>query len=601
MAGKIVVLPEELTNKIAAGEVIERPASIVKELLENALDAGATDIRVELVRGGCGSIQISDNGEGIEQADVPKAFERYATSKIYDFDDIYRVKTFGFRGEALPSIASIARVEIVTKKKESLSGTRMIVAAGRIEEIADTGSPSGTSITVSQIFDSVPVRKKFLKTEATEQGYCMDVITRTALSHPTVRIQVVAHGKDILKIPATTDISERVALILGVDFRDHLISVEAARDHLQISGFISRPDFTRSNTRHIYCYVNGRYIRDYLLNHAVMTAYRNLIETKRYPAVVLFIALPPGEVDVNVHPAKMEVRFQHPREIYHFIVETLGKFLAHPSFIRSSSDVPALSGGAAGLEGYRERAEEALRRYTVSTGGRKPFFDQAARSEKKGILPPLFDKPDAGLASGGSHEQETFKFSGLAYIGSFADTYLLFSSAEQLFVIDQHAAHERILFEKFQKGQQGEKIIGQRLLIPEVLNLTPKDFSILQEVIPVFKKAGIELEPFSGDSIVIKSIPAVLVHADIRSMVMDAFEAFSETGQALSLQERQEKILALLACKGAIKASRILTKEEVAALCEDLDQTLFSSTCPHGRPVYVRLDLRDLEKMFKRR
>ena len=604
MIGRIVVLPEALTHKIAAGEVIERPASIVKELLENALDAGATDVRIELSGGGCGSIRVSDNGAGIEPSDVPKAFERYATSKIYDFDDIYRVETFGFRGEALPSIAAIARVEMVTKKRELLSGTRMIVTAGRVEEISDAGSPDGTSITVSRIFDPVPVRRKFLKTEATEQGYCMDVITRTALSCPSVRIQVLAGGREILKIPATGDVAERIALILGVDFADHLVAVEAAGEGVRVSGFISRPDHTRSNSRHIYGYVNRRYIRDYLLNHAIMTAYRNVMEAKRYPSAVLSIALPPAEVDVNVHPAKMEVRFRQPREMYRFIVESLGQTLSGAALSTGQSPAFTSPQAAAHLPGYRERVEEALRRYTLSTGRQKLRFDAPARTGRPVFPSAAPDVPET-VAEAPAPERKPFEFGSLAFIGSFAGTYLLFSGhfsgGEQLVMLDQHAAHERILFERFAKSQKGEKVPAQRLLIPEVIHLTPKDSAALQDVIPVFERAGIELEPFSGDSMVIKSVPAALGHEDVRIVVRDALEAFSESGPLLSLQGRQDEIVRLLACRGAVKANQSLSPAEVAALCADLDRTPFSSTCPHGRPVYVVLDLKELEKMFRRR
>ena len=600
MNGKIVVLPEALTHKIAAGEVIERPASIVKELLENALDAGATDIRIELSGGGCGSIRVSDNGAGIEPSDVPKAFERYATSKIYEFDDIYRVETFGFRGEALPSIASIARVELVTKKRERLSGTRMIVTAGRIDEISDAGSPDGTSIAVSGIFDPVPVRKKFLKSEATEQGYCMDVVTRTALSCPAVRIQVIAGGREILKIPATADISERIALILGVDFTDRLLSVEASAGEARISGFVSRPDHTRSNSRHIYCYVNRRYIRDYLLNHAVMTACRNVIEAKRYPAAVLSIELPPEEVDVNVHPAKMEVRFRHPREMYQLVVEAVGKTLSGVASAGIPGHVPAPPGNATALPGYRRRVEEALKRYSLSTGRQKLYFDGAVRTGRESVPDPAHGVAEVAAAEPAPAGPQ-IEFTGLVFIGSFAGTYLLFSGGDRLVLVDQHAAHERVLFERFAKSQSGGKIPGQRLLIPEVLQLAPKDFAALEEVIPVFERAGIELEPFSGDSMVIKSVPAAFGHEDVRIVVRDALDSFSASGRAQSLQGRQDEILRLLACRGAVKANQPLSPAEVAALCADLDRTPFSSTCPHGRPVYVILDLKDLEKMFKRR
>lgn len=600
MNGKIVVLPEALTHKIAAGEVIERPASIVKELLENALDAGATDVRVELTGGGCGSVRVSDNGGGIEPSDVPKAFERYATSKIYEFDDIYRVETFGFRGEALPSIASIARVEMITKKRDRLSGTRIVVSAGRIEEIFETGSPDGTTITVSRIFDPVPVRRKFLKSEATEQGYCVDVITRTALSCPAVRIQVIAGSREILKIPATADLSERIALILGVDFTEHLVPVEATEGKVRISGFLSGPDFTRSNSRNIYCYVNGRYIRDYLLNHAIMTAYRNVIEAKRYPSAVLSLTLPPEEVDVNVHPAKMEVRFRQPREIYRFIAESASRTLSGAALSRGKPPAFAPPPTAAQISGYRERVEEALKRYTLSTGRQKLRFDASAQPGRPNVPADAPGLPEIAEASP-SPERGLFAFSSLAFIGSFAGTYLLFSGGEQLVMMDQHAAHERILYERFAKSQKGEKIPGQRLLIPEVIHLTPKDSAALQDVIPVFERAGIELEPFSGDSIVIRSVPVNLGQEDVRIVVRDALEAFSESGRTLSLQGRQDEIVRLLACRGAVKANQSLSPEEVAALCADLDRTPFSSTCPHGRPVYAVLDLKELEKMFKRR
>jgi DNA mismatch repair protein MutL len=303
--GKIQILPDDLTNKIAAGEVVERPASIVKELMENALDAGATDLRIELTRGGCATVKVTDNGEGMAPVDVLLAFARYATSKIYQFDDLYEVHSFGFRGEALPSIASIARVDMTTRQPSALAGTKVTVEAGQIGEIMEVGCPVGTSILVSRIFDTVPVRKKFLKTETTEQGYCMDVVIRLALAHPEVRITVSANGKTVLNIPATRDMGERAALILGADFSDQMVPVKGSGPQLKIIGYASRPEFSRANTKHLYCYVNHRFVRDYFLNHAVMTAYRRVIEPKRYPSVLLDIDVVPGDVDVNVHPAKM--------------------------------------------------------------------------------------------------------------------------------------------------------------------------------------------------------------------------------------------------------------------------------------------------------
>ncbi|MGZ3606352.1 MAG: DNA mismatch repair endonuclease MutL [Syntrophales bacterium] len=604
MAAKIVVLPESLSSKIAAGEVIERPASILKELLENALDAGATEITIELEKGGRGSIKVIDNGEGIESAEVPLAFERFATSKIYQFDDIYKVRSYGFRGEALPSIGAISRVEMVTRKESSLSGTRVIVEAGRLESVTDTGCPMGTSVWVSHIFDPVPVRKKFLKTEATEQGYCMDVITRMALSHPEVRIRVLVHGREILNIPATGDISERVSLVLGTDFMDHMLPVKGVRGSMTVLGFASKPDFTRSSAKQLYYFVNKRFIRDYLLNHAVMTAYRRLIEAKKYPAAVLFVDLPPGDVDVNVHPAKMEVRFRNPREIYDIIVETV---------VHALANIAPVSSGAMGRtmpEGYGERVQEALKRYTVTSGSGKLFFNKTLRdySVPRPAMDRIPDKEQAEISTVKiSVEREMpvkrQNFVDLEYIGQFAGTYLVFSSSDGLTLVDQHAAHERILFDKLrmETARRGEKIMSQRLLIPEVANLSTGEFAVIMESIKVLEDMGVEVESFGEKTVILKSVPAMLSHVEPKGLLLEILEQLSNAERPIGLEERQEKLFALLACKGAVKANQKLAEAEVMRLCSDLDATQFSATCPHGRPVYVSFGLRDIEKMFKRK
>ena len=601
MSGKIVTLPEALTHKIAAGEVIERPASIVKELLENALDAGATDIRIELLKGGCGMIRITDNGEGLVPDDVPKAFRRYATSKIYEFDDIYKVRTFGFRGEALPSIAAIARVEMTTRSKGALSGKRMVVTAGSIGEIMDTGCPEGTTMMVTQIFDPVPVRKNFLKTESTEQGYCMDVITRTALAHPQVRIQVMANGREVLKIPATGDLSDRMALILGMDFMDNLLPVQAARDNIRLKGFISRPSFTRSQGKHLYSFVNRRYIRDYLLNHAIMTAYRNMIEVRRYPAAVLLMDLPPEDVDVNVHPAKLEVRFRHPREIYGMIVETLAQTLAQLPPASESGRFRAASAGSRNTTDYRDRVEDALKRYHLSAATGKLSFPEAVRQGRHESFALSVHQPAGEFSTDITSEPaDIIQFSNLVYLGQVARTYLVFSTPDQIVLLDQHAAHERVLFEKLKKNREGHSV-GQRLLIPEVVNLAPKDVIFFEESLPILEAAGIEAESFGGDSMVIRSVPVICSHVDVRAMIMDMLESFSDSDRLLGLRDRQDKIFSLLACKAAVKANQSMTPQEAAALCRDLDETPSASTCPHGRPVYIMLGLGELEKRFKRR
>jgi DNA mismatch repair protein MutL len=608
LSGKIVRLPDDLTNKIAAGEVVERPASIVKELLENAIDAGASDITVELENGGCGAVKITDNGDGMDPEDAVLAFERYATSKIYQFDDIYQVKSFGFRGEALPSIASIARVEMLTRRRESLTGMKVIVENGHVIESAQTGCPPGTTIKVDHIFDAVPVRKKFLKSETTEQGNCMDVITRTALAHPDVRIKVIAKGKMLLNIPATKDVSERAALILGTDFTDHCLPVSGSHQGVTINGFVSKADFTRSSGKQIFFYVNKRFIRDYLINHAVMTAYGRLIEARRYPSAVLFLDMPTNDVDVNVHPTKIEVRFRNPRGIYDAIYKVLMGVLTEsgPVLGTSSPGVSSFQRVKSGAFSYPARMEEALKRYTVSSGGNKLFFNRrdSGGSDRETEIrqQAQLDFPDMKREEI-SGEQQRIHFSDLDYIGQAGDLYLLFQSPEGLVILDQHAAHERVLFEQLKNaaGRDPQKPMGQRLLIPEVLSLTARDYAFVMQEKQAFAHAGIEIEPFGTHEVAVKTIPTLLSHVLPKVLLMDMLEEFSETERVANPTEKQDKIFALLACKGAVKAKQRLSVEEVTALCRALDATPFSSTCPHGRPTYIAFGFMDLEKMFKRR
>jgi DNA mismatch repair protein MutL len=606
LPGKIIVLPETLTHQIAAGEVVERPASIVKELLENALDAGATEISVELEKGGCQTIRVTDNGEGIEPEDVPLAFARHATSKIAVFEDLYRVRSFGFRGEALPSIASISRVEMVTRRAASPIGTRVIIEGGRIQEQTDAGCPAGTSIRVSRIFEPVPVRRKFLKGDMTEQGYCLDWITRLALAKPEIRLRVSTGGRTLLNVPAAKDLAERIALTLGWDFRGQLVPAAGERDGAALKGFVSRPEFTRSSTAQIYLYVNGRFVKDYLLNHAVMTAFRRIIEPRRYPAVILFLSVPPGDVDVNVHPTKMEVRFRNPRGIYALIVETLSGAIGAGNGDTMRHHVPVADEGSgssdAGRSAYAARVEEALKRYRISSGPEKLFFGRPAGLKKETpIVPPqpVFreSQPESEQRKEGS------RFTDLVYLGQVAGTYLVFAGEEGMVLVDQHAAHERILFEglKSRAAETQGGAPGQRLLLPEVVSLPPRDLSFLTESIPILEEAGMEVEAFGGDSVVVKAIPAFLSDADARTLIGDILAGCMEGDRNLPLMERREKIFTALACRAAVKANRPLSGPEVESLCRDLDALPRAATCPHGRPLTVAISIGELEKRFKRR
>ncbi|OPY04854.1 MAG: DNA mismatch repair protein MutL [Syntrophus sp. PtaB.Bin001] len=617
MSRRIHLLPETLTHRIAAGEVVERPSSIVKELVENALDAGATEITVELERGGCGLIRVTDNGSGIDGEDVSLAFARHATSKISEFEDLYRVRSFGFRGEALASIASVSRTELVTRTPEVLAGVRIIVEAGKICEIMEAGCPVGTTIIVNRIFDSVPVRKKFLKAEATERAYCLDVIVRLALANPDVKIRVLARGRELISYPATSRLSERIALVLGNTEADRMQPIEGGSEGLRVYGFASRPDFTCATTRQMYGFVNRRFVKDYLLNHAIMTAYRRIIEPRRYPAVVLFVDPEPADVDVNVHPAKLEVRFRRPRAVYETIVEALSRMLRGlgQQYSVPLPSIPVGSeSGCVPKDDYESRVSEALKRYSLASGSRKLMYGtppQAVSEYKKtlplgripektgeaeSVTPSLFPLPPPTYRSSSRPV-----FSKLEYLGSLWETYLIFPTSEGMILVDQHAAHERVLFEKIKEGAGKGKAAVQTLLLPEVLSLSKPDFERFTVIMPFLESVGIDAEPFGGESVVIKALPALLANLEPGGLVMDLLQEFSDREGGLSLQERGDKIYAFLACRGAVKAGQRLTRDEVAQLCRDLDATPFAATCPHGRPVYISYLLKDIERLFRRR
>jgi len=581
---RIKLLDEAISSRIAAGEVVERPSSIVKELIENSLDAGADYIEIELEEGGKKSIRISDNGEGIDREEIALAFERHATSKIYEFDDIFSVYSFGFRGEALPSIASISKVEMLSKRKDALYGTRAVVEGGEIKEIAEAGCPSGTSIYVKDIFYTTPVRRQFLKKESTEQAHCLDYITRLALCDTNCRIKVVTNKKTVLNIPRAKDMSERISFVFGKEFTKNALLVEGKRGDASVKGLISKPGFTKSNTKGMLYYINGRFVRDGFLNHAVMTSYRGMIEARRYPSVVLYVDMPTCDVDVNVHPTKMEVRFKNPRDIYSLLVDSMVESLADTGPIADKDyfTVPSATGRETNF--YKGRVEDAIKRYTIS------------RDTKRGIVSdtlPIFEKD--------KKKEDRVSFSSLCYLEQIDNTYLVFSAPDGVVIMDQHAAHERVLYENLKKMSSGGYEQYQRLLIPEIIDLQPGNYVLFLENITVLKDAGFEVEPYGENTIIIKSLPAILAAVDLRALVTDLIEEFSQTGKTGNVGETKEKIYALMACKGAVKARHKLTNQEVERLCRDLDSVPFAATCPHGRPLLVTLDISDMERMFKRR
>lgn len=652
MSKRIVVLSEEIANKIAAGEVVERPASIVKELVENSVDAGATDITVELEEGGCKSVKVIDNGSGIEREDVALAFQRHATSKIHNYEDINSVASFGFRGEAMPSIASVAHVELLTRRKDDLEGTKAVIEAGKIKEITPIGCPAGTQISVTKIFAKVPARRKFLKTEATEQGLCIDAVTRLALAHPEIRFKALVNGRESFTAPEAADVSKRISMVVGDDFSSHCISVNKQKDNLSLKGFISRPEYTKSNSKSIYLFVNKRFVRDNSIIHAVLSSYKQIIEPRRFPAAVLFLDLPAEDVDVNVHPAKMEVRFKNSRGVYDLVSKAIAENLAGAEISKSnfiyrlepssSPKVDLVSRRKHRKEGFppaqdkiasrpfglfsRQNLQQAINNdlSNRSTVAEKPeaAYEGDIAPEKENIVPAKEDLNPPGKSGIAPEKEitapvkedvispdecdvapvkENINFSDLEYLGQFANSYLVFSGEEGLVLIDQHAAHERIILEKLKKSTPQKQVVSQSLLILEIVNLTPGQIALFPECTAFLKEIGLEIEIFGKDAVVVKAIPAALSQIKISELISDIADQLKEQNQYPSFEEKKDKILASLACRAAIKANHVLSTEEVASLCRQLEETPYNLTCPHGRPITINFPLREIERLFKRR
>ncbi len=599
MTRHIVVLPEKVANQIAAGEVVERPASIVKEMVENAIDAGAHSILVELEKGGCHFIRITDDGAGIAREDVALVFERHATSKILKLEDIYSAGSFGFRGEAMASISSVARVELLTRRPDDIEGTRAVAQAGGILDISPAGFAPGTQMTVTELFANVPARRKFLKTETTEQSVCLEVITRLALAHPEVRFRVIADKREVFTAPAVKKIYDRLAMVMGQEFTGSCLEVFEQNDKTYLKGFISDPSFTRYNSRSIYLYVNSRFIRDNGITHAVLASYRQIIEPRRYPAAVLFLKLPGEDVDINVHPAKLEVRFRHASEIYDLVSIALTRALATPRTLSGSLAYRITQDKSPyTISGFRQpRIFSHVAEYSGNVYSRTNLQDTTINDlcSGKKSMPDNSSAPIENISC-----NEKITFADQQYLGQFSGTYLVFGGPHGVMLLDQHAAHERILLERL-KISGSHNNISQPLLIPEVISLTPAQIDLFQDVLPFLREIGLDLEIFGRDAVVVKALPASLPQIPPGELIADLADQLGNHQAAPSLGERKEKILASLACRAAIKAHTSLSTTEVAALCRDLETTPFNATCPHGRPISVHFSLYEIEKMFKRK
>ncbi len=607
---RVFRMPEDLANQIAAGEVVERPASALKELIENAIDAGATHIKVDLEEGGLRLLRVTDDGSGMSEADAVAAMERHATSKLRSADDLFRISTLGFRGEALPSIASVSRFEMVTKLHGALEGIRLRVEGGGQPVVEPAGCPAGTQMTIRDLFFNTPARLKFLKTRGTEVKHCIEAVQHLALARPEVGFTVVSEGRTVLDWPAVADRAGRIFSYFGRPDSDQIHPTEVAvLGPVSASGFIGEPGLSRRTSAQVITFVNGRYVRDRLLASAVRVAYQHLVDRARYPVSVLYLELPHDAVDVNVHPMKTEVRFHQPDEAFRAIRRAVSNTLAAapwvrraPSFGSTQPNAPAPTGPVA------QPLDFAPALSSLSAFDLAPLTHQPARtyrldrgSERGLSFAPAVDRsgPPARPAEAADHARGFF--SALHYLAAFKATYLLAADGDGLVVVDQHAAHERITFEALRLSWKRDRLPQQPMLIPAILTFSAVQSAVLEAHLGFFEALGFELEPFGGNDFALKAVPAIFLKARHHKLLQDAIEELAETGQSARVEEAFEAVLSRMACHGSVRAGDNLSHDEVRRLFADLDAVDFGANCPHGRPVWFRMTLAELETRFGRR
>lgn len=592
-------LPEHLVNRIAAGEVVERPASALKEIVENALDAGATRIAIRLSSGGLDRIEVSDDGCGMDSADMALALERHATSKMPD-DAIENVATLGFRGEALPSIASVARLSIDSRPRGA-DGWNRTVDNGQLLSEGPAALPPGTRVTVEQLFGKVPARRKFLRTPKAEYAACIDIIRRLAMAHPAVAFSVEHDGRRVLGVQGGEAREERVAALTDRALADNHVIVSLEREGVRLSGVASLPTYNRGVGDHQYLFVNGRPVRDRLLIGALRGAYADMLARDRHPVVALFLDVPPLEVDVNVHPAKTEVRFRDPALIRGMIVSGLRRALDAEGFRAvQNADPAALS--AWKPEPISPTPIGAMPIFEAAGTSLPPNYNQFAPSSfadrrASFITPP----PQARAEPAAAPAPEGHSFPLGVARGQVARTYIVAEAEDGLVIVDQHAAHERLTLERMRRAMEGQGVASQALLLPEVVELEETACDRLEARIAELKEFGLDLERFGPSAMLVRSVPAMLGQSDVQGMVTDLADDLAAYDSALSLKERLDLVVATMACHGSVRAGRVLSVAEMNALLREMEVTPRSGQCNHGRPTWVKLDHNSIEKLFGRK
>jgi DNA mismatch repair protein MutL len=603
---RIQVLPPGLVNQIAAGEVVERPASVVKELLENALDAGAGTIAVDSEEGGLALIRVADDGSGMEEADARLALERHATSKLRDADGLAAIRTMGFRGEALPAIASVSRFRLDTCAGSDAAGTRLLLEGGTLLEGGPAARPRGTTVEVRDLFFNTPARRKFMRSQAAEAGHLAEAMVRVALCRPDVGFTLRSGGRTVLTARPGEALAERAAHALGREAHKHLVPVDARRGDVRVHGLVCSPDHSQPTGRALYLLVNGRYVRDRGAMHAVLRAFAGTLPAGRHPVGVLFVELPLDQVDVNVHPQKLEVRFADGREVYDAVFHAVaGTLRGAPWLGRSAAGAGALPGpgpgsgsGPAGATPGAELPEDDLRAAAVLS-----FAREALPPEGSGATLPLpATGPSLALRGEGGDGRVPGYFGRLRYVGQHARTYLVCEApGGALVVIDQHASHERLLFQRLREAFRRRELAVQPFLLPQVVELAPAGARALEAGLGDLRRLGLEVEPFGGDAFAVKGAPALLAGVDLAGLLADVAGQLAEVERGSAVEEAFHGLLATMACHAAVRANQELGAEEARALLTGLDGIDFKARCPHGRPVVFELSLADLERRVERR
>ncbi len=597
MAGKIRLMPELLSSKIAAGEVVERPASVVKELVENSIDAGATEITVEVGDGGRRLVRVTDNGEGMSREDAALAFERHATSKISTEEDLLNIRTMGFRGEALSSIAAVARVTLKTRPRDETTGTRVQVDGGSRPMVMDEGCPVGTTVEVRDLFYNTPARQKFLRSPRTEFSRILDSVKRIALIHPGIRFTLL-HGPSRVIDAKKGRLKERVLDIFGPDVLKGLVEIGgrvADKSGICVSGLVSRPELSYTTSRHLFTYVNGRWVRDRSLNRAVHNGFSGMLDPSRYPFSIIDLRLPFDEVDVNVHPAKCEVRFKNHSLIYNMVMSSVRDALA------GSGQAPAVRSSS----GVYVPVEEALPPLAKVHAAEEPRPEPLYRTRS---APAGATERTERLDFQGTEDKINPEFMDAEIVGQLWGEFLIVQKDEEFFVIDQHGAAERVRFERLRERFYRDGEVGsQYLLLPERFETTPEERDALKEVMPYLERMGFDIEPFGpsrihgGETFIIKASPEILSGRRSAELVKELVEELAETGSRSKVERGIDSALMRIACHSVIRGRRTLSKEEAMALLRDLAGVDFSGHCPHGRPVVRRFSRAEVEAMFERR